>query len=277
MSIHKLLAQDRTLIMGVLNVTPDSFSDGGEFLSPLPAIEHAYKMIEEGADIIDIGGESSRPGSDPVSIDEEINRILPIIEELIDNISVPLSIDTYKSKVAKKALKLGVEIVNDISGLRSDPEMGKIISEYKAYVIIMHMKGTPKNMQDDPKYDNLLEEIIEFFNRQIQFAVNSGIQKTRIILDPGIGFGKRIADNFVLLNSLKMLADLGYPLLVGPSRKSFIGLTLKLPPNQRVEGTSAAVTASILNGAKIVRVHDVKEMKRVVTIADLILRNGQLS
>lgn len=277
MSIHKLLAQDRTLIMGVLNVTPDSFSDGGEFLSPLPAIEHAYKMIEEGADIIDIGGESSRPGSDPVSIDEEINRILPIIEELIDNISVPLSIDTYKSKVAKKALKLGVEIVNDISGLRSDPEMGKIISEYKAYVIIMHMKGTPKNMQDDPKYDNLLGEIIEFFNRQIQFAVNSGIQKTRIILDPGIGFGKRIADNFVLLNSLKMLADLGYPLLVGPSRKSFIGLTLKLPPNQRVEGTSAAVTASILNGAKIVRVHDVKEMKRVVTIADLILRNGQLS
>lgn len=277
MSIHKLLAQDRTLIMGVLNVTPDSFSDGGEFLSPLPAIEHAYKMIEEGADIIDIGGESSRPGSDPVSIDEEINRILPIIEELIDNISVPLSIDTYKSKVAKKALKLGVEIVNDISGLRSDPEMGKIISEYKAYVIIMHMKGTPKNMQDDPKYDNLLGEIIEFFNRQTQFAVNSGIQKTRIILDPGIGFGKRIADNFVLLNSLKMLADLGYPLLVGPSRKSFIGLTLKLPPNQRVEGTSAAVTASILNGAKIVRVHDVKEMKRVVTIADLILRNGQLS
>lgn len=277
MSIHKLLAQDRTLIMGVLNVTPDSFSDGGEFLSPLPAIEHAYKMIEEGADIIDIGGESSRPGSDPVSIDEEINRILPIIEELIDNISVPLSIDTYKSKVAKKALKLGVEIVNDISGLRSDPEMGKIISEYKAYVIIMHMKGTPKNMQDDPKYDNLLGEIIEFFNRQIQFAVNSGIQKTRIILDPGIGFGKRIADNFVLLNSLKMLADLGYPLLVGPSRKSFIGLTLKLPPNQRVEGTSVAVTASILNGAKIVRVHDVKEMKRVVTIADLILRNGQLS
>lgn len=277
MSIHKLLAQDRTLIMGVLNVTPDSFSDGGEFLSPLPAIEHAYKMIEEGADIIDIGGESSRPGSDPVSIDEEINRILPIIEELIDNISVPLSIDTYKSKVAKKALKLGVEIVNDISGLRSDPEMGKIISEYKAYVIIMHMKGTPKNMQDDPKYDNLLGEIIEFFNRQIQFAVNSGIQKTRIILDPGIGFGKRIADNFVLLNSLKMLADLGYPLLVGPSRKSFIGLTLKLPPNQRVEGTSAAVTASILNGAKIVRVHDVKEMKRVVIIADLILRNGQLS
>lgn len=277
MSIHKLLAQDRTLIMGVLNVTPDSFSDGGEFLSPLPAIEHAYKMIEEGADIIDIGGESSRPGSDPVSIDEEINRILPIIEELIDNISVPLSIDTYKSKVAKKALKLGVEIVNDISGLRSDPEMGKIISEYKAYVIIMHMKGTPKNMQDDPKYDNLLGEIIEFFNRQIQFAVNSGIQKTRIILDPGIGFGKRIADNFVLLNSLKMLADLGYPLLVGPSRKSFIGLTLKLPLNQRVEGTSAAVTASILNGAKIVRVHDVKEMKRVVTIADLILRNGQLS
>lgn len=277
MSIHKLLAQDRTLIMGVLNVTPDSFSDGGEFLSPLPAIEHAYKMIEEGADIIDIGGESSRPGSDPVSIDEEINRILPIIEELIDNISVPLSIDTYKSKVAKKALKLGVEIVNDISGLRSDPEMGKIISEYKAYVIIMHMKGTPKNMQDDPKYDNLLGEIIEFFNRQIQFAVNSGIQKTRIILDPGIGFGKRIADNFVLLNSLKKLADLGYPLSVGPSRKSFIGLTLKLPPNQRVEGTSAAVTASILNGAKIVRVHDVKEMKRVVTIADLILRNGQLS
>lgn len=275
MSIYKLLEQDRTLIMGVLNVTPDSFSNGGKFLSPILAIEHTYKMVEEGADIIDIGGESSRPGSDPVSIEEEVNRVLPIIEALIDNISVPLSIDTYKSKVAQKVLKLGVEIVNDISGLRSDPEMGKIISEYKAFVIIMHMKGTPKNMQDNPYYDNLLEEIIEFFNRQIQFAVNSGIQKNRIILDPGIGFGKRIADNFVLLNSLQKLADLGYPMLVGPSRKSFIGLTLKLPPNQRVEGTSAAVTASILNGAKIVRVHDVKEMKRVVTIADLILRNGQ--
>ncbi|MCH8011148.1 MAG: dihydropteroate synthase [Candidatus Marinimicrobia bacterium] len=277
MSIHKLLAQDRTLIMGVLNVTPDSFSDGGKFLSPLLAIEHTYKMIEEGADIIDIGGESSRPGSDPVSIEEEVNRVLPIIDALNDNISVPLSIDTYKSKVAQESLKLGVEIVNDISGLRSDPKMGKIISEYKAFVIIMHMKGTPKNMQDNPYYDNLLEEIIEFFNRQIQIAVNSGIQKNRIILDPGIGFGKRIADNFVLLNSLQKLADLGYPMLVGSSRKSFIGLTLKLPPNQRVEGTAATVTASILNGAKIVRVHDVKEMKRVVTIADLILRNGQQS
>lgn len=260
--------------MGVLNVTPDSFSDGGEFLDAEKAVERAIQMVEEGADIIDIGGESSRPGADPVSESEELRRVLPVITALKDVINVPLSIDTFKASVAEKALDTGVQMINDISGLRGDGDMAKLAAERKVYTIIMHMKGTPKTMQANPSYDNLMIELVQYFEERIAFALSAGITRKKIILDPGIGFGKRVEDNFVILNELQTLVDLGYPVLVGPSRKSFIGLTLDLPENDRLEGTSATITAAVLNGAKIVRVHDVKEMRRVVLISDAIRLEG---
>lgn len=274
MTFSNLLSQNRTLIMGVLNVTPDSFSDGGEFLDAEKAIERAIQMVEEGADIIDIGGESSRPGADPVSESEELRRVLPVITALKDVINVPLSIDTFKASVAEKALDAGVQMINDISGLRGDGDMAKLAAERKVYTIIMHMKGTPKTMQANPSYDNLMIELVQYFEERIAFAFSAGITRKKIILDPGIGFGKRVEDNFVILNELQTLVDLGYPVLVGPSRKSFIGLTLDLPENDRLEGTSATITAAVLNGAKIVRVHDVKEMRRVVLISDAIRLEG---
>ncbi len=260
--------------MGVLNVTPDSFSDGGKFLDAEKAVERAIQMVEEGADIIDIGGESSRPGADPVSESEELRRVLPVITALKDVINVPLSIDTFKASVAEKALDAGVQMINDISGLRGDGDMAKLAAERKVYTIIMHMKGTPKTMQANPSYDNLMIELVQYLEERITFAFSAGITREKIILDPGIGFGKRVEDNFVILNELQTLVDLGYPVLVGPSRKSFIGLTLDLPENDRLEGTSATITAAVLNGAKIVRVHDVKEMRRVVLISDAIRLEG---
>ena len=260
--------------MGVLNVTPDSFSDGGEFLDAEKAVERAIQMVEEGADIIDIGGESSRPGADPVSESEELRRVLPVITALKDVINVPLSIDTFKASVAEKALDTGVQMINDISGLRGDGDMAKLAEERKVYTIIMHMKGTPKTMQANPSYDNLMIELVQYLEERIAFAFSAGITRKKIILDPGIGFGKRVEDNFVILNELQTLVNLGYPVLVGPSRKSFIGLTLDLPENDRLEGTSATITAAVLNGAKIVRVHDVKEMRRVVLISDAIRLEG---
>ncbi|HIC51482.1 MAG TPA: dihydropteroate synthase [Candidatus Marinimicrobia bacterium] len=274
MTFSNLLSQNRTLIMGVLNVTPDSFSDGGEFLDAEKAVERAIQMVEEGADIIDIGGESSRPGADPVSESEELRRVLPVITALKDVINVPLSIDTFKASVAEKALDAGVQMINDISGLRGDGDMAKLAEERKVYTIIMHMKGTPKTMQANPSYDNLMIELVQYFEERIAFAFSAGITRKKIILDPGIGFGKRVEDNFVILNELQTLVDLGYPVLVGPSRKSFIGLTLDLPENDRLEGTSATITAAVLNGAKIVRVHDVKEMRRGVLISDAIRLEG---
>ncbi|HIA86014.1 MAG TPA: dihydropteroate synthase [Candidatus Marinimicrobia bacterium] len=274
MTFSNLLSQNRTLIMGVLNVTPDSFSDGGEFLDAEKAVERAIQMVEEGADIIDIGGESSRPGADPVSESEELRRVLPVITALKDVINVPLSIDTFKASVAEKALDTGVQMINDISGLRGDGDMAKLAAERKVYTIIMHMKATPKTMQANPSYDNLMIELVQYLEERIAFAFSAGITRKKIILDPGIGFGKRVEDNFVILNELQTLVDLGYPVLVGPSRKSFIGLTLDLPENDRLEGTSATITAAVLNGAKIVRVHDVKEMRRVVLISDAIRLEG---
>jgi len=274
MTFSNLLSQNRTLIMGVLNVTPDSFSDGGEFLDAEKAVERAIQMVEEGADIIDIGGESSRPGADPVSESEELRRVLPVITALKDVINVPLSIDTFKASVAEKALDAGVQMINDISGLRGDGDMAKLAAERKVYTIIMHMKATPKTMQANPSYDNLMIELVQYLEERIAFAFSAGITRKKIILDPGIGFGKRVEDNFVILNELQTLVDLGYPVLVGPSRKSFIGLTLDLPENDRLEGTSATITAAVLNGAKIVRVHDVKEMRRVVLISDAIRLEG---
>ncbi len=259
-----------TLIMGILNVTTDSFSDGGLFFDRGIAINHALEMEAAGADIIDIGGESTRPGAEPVTIEEELERVIPIIEAIRSASDICISIDTYKAVVAEKALVSGADLVNDISGLQFDEKMVHVVSTENVPVIIMHIKGTPINMQQDPNYDNLMEEIVAYFQERVKFCHEHDIKNHNIILDPGIGFGKRLKDNFELIRELNDISDLGFPVLSGPSRKSFIGLTLNLPIEKRMEGTAAAVTASIMNGAKIVRVHDVKEMKRVVTIADNI-------
>ena len=261
----------KTHIMGILNVTSDSFSDGGTHFDKSSAVEHALKMINDGADIIDIGGESTRPGSEPVSLDEELRRTIPVIEALAKSISVPISIDTYKSEVAMRALEAGALIVNDISGMRFDPEMPKVISKFKVPVVIMHIKGTPKIMQDNPVYDALIPEIITYFRKSIRLAVEFGIPENMIILDPGIGFGKTSEHNLEIINNLEQFSVLEKPLLIGPSRKAFLGKILGgLPPQERLEGTAAATAISIIKGAHIVRVHDVKEMARVAKVADAI-------
>ncbi|HIA80042.1 MAG TPA: dihydropteroate synthase [Candidatus Marinimicrobia bacterium] len=256
--------------MGILNVTPDSFSDGGKFYSTNDAFNHALKMIQDGADIIDIGGESTRPGADSLDDDEEMSRIIPVIQALRKESDILLSIDTYKSSVAEKAIEAGANIINDISGLCFDPKMVSLVADKNVPVVIMHIKGTPKTMQENPVYGDLIGELKAFFLKQIQLAKKNGVKQSQMILDPGIGFGKKYDDNFTILNQLNEICNLGYPVMIGPSRKSFIGQTLDLPPGDRVEGTAAAVSAGILNGARIVRVHDVKAMKRVVTITEKI-------
>jgi dihydropteroate synthase len=262
----------RTFIMGILNITPDSFSDGGEYWEPDAAVAHAMKMAKDGADFIDIGGESTRPGSAPLSAEEEIRRVVPVIEKLSNECDIPISIDTYKSEVAEAALDAGATIVNDITGLHHDERLPLIIAKYSASVVLMHIKGTPKTMQVNPQYDNVVEEIISYLRKSISFAQNAGVDQ--IILDPGIGFGKTLEHNLVIIQQLKQFQQLGCPVMVGPSRKSFIGTILDLPVEQRLEGTAAVVAASIMNGANIVRVHDVKEMKRVAMVTDRIIRGS---
>ncbi len=259
-----------TLIMGILNVTPDSFSDGGMYYDVTQAIEFALQMAEEGADIIDVGGESTRPGAKTVELQKECDRILPVIEGIRTKSDILISIDTYKSEVARQSIATGAGMVNDISGMTFDPNMVDIIKESGLPVVIMHIKGTPKNMQKNPYYEDLMQELTEYFEERKKFARAKGILDQQIIFDPGIGFGKRPQDNFQLLRELKKIVDMGFPVLIGPSKKSFIGLTLNLPVDQRLEGTAAAVTTGILKGARIVRVHDVKEMKRVALITDAI-------
>jgi len=259
--------------MGVLNITPDSFSDGGLYYRPEIAIKHAIDMVNNGANIIDIGGESTRPGSDPVSVDEELKRIIPVIEEIKKrNDDILVSVDTYKSIVAKKAIEVGADIVNDISGLTFDSEMTTVLSNSNTPVIIMHINGRPKTMQKNISYINLIDDIKQFFFDQISLAHQSGIKKNNIILDPGIGFGKTFGHNFLIIRRLKEFKDFGCPLLIGPSNKAFIGDALDLPLNERVEGTIATIVAGILNGANIVRVHNVREVKRAVIITENILR-----
>lgn len=257
-----------THVMGILNVTPDSFSDGGRYLDVEHAIIHGQMLAEDGADFIDIGGESTRPGSESVSIEEEIRRVVPVVESLAKIIKIPISIDTCKSDVAEAALQAGAVIVNDISAMTFDPKMASITAKYQAGVVLMHIKGTPKNMQMNPSYKNVTNEVKQFLRGRIKKAVKAGIKQ--IIIDPGIGFGKTFDHNIQLLKELKSFISLGYPLLVGVSKKSFLGAILNLPPGERVEGTAAAVTASILNGANIIRVHDVKEMKRVAMVSDAL-------
>lgn len=271
---------ERTYIMGILNVTPDSFSDGGKYLDPDRAVERALEMEREGADIIDIGGESTRPGSDMISVDEELRRVRPVLEEVCDKVSIPVSIDTYKSKVAKVAIDLGVDMINDISALRFDPDMADLVREHDLPIVLMHMKGTPKDMQINPFYDDVVHEIISFLQERKSFAISKGIDEEKIIVDPGIGFGKRtgrgIEDNCEIIRRLRELKVLGNPILIGPSRKTFIGNVCgdgkQLPVDERLEGTLAAVAISVVNGADIVRVHDVKEVKRGLRLIDLVVR-----
>jgi dihydropteroate synthase len=270
-SHYDLDLSKKTHIMGILNITPDSFSDGGMHFDRSHAVDHALRMIDDGADILDIGGESTRPGSEPVPLDEELRRTLPVIEALAGKISVPISIDTYKSPVAIRALEAGASMVNDISGMRFDPEMPKVISRFKVPVVIMHIKSNPKNMQVNPTYEALIPEIMDYFRSSIRLAVKSGIPEHMIILDPGIGFGKTFEHNLEIMNNLEQFSLLEKPLLIGPSRKAFLGKILGgLPPQERLEGTAAAVAISIIKGAHIVRVHDVREMVRVAKVADAI-------
>ena len=260
-----------TLVMGIVNVTPDSFSDGGKFFSPEVAINHASKLITQGADIIDIGGESTRPGAEQVSESEELKRVIPVIEKIrTDNPTILISIDTTKASVAKHAVEAGANIINDVSGLSFDNNMAGIVQSLYVPVVIMHMKGNPQNMQLNPKYKDIVNEILDFFEMKIKIAIQSGINRSMIILDPGIGFGKTTEHNFELLSRLNEFNVLELPIMIGPSRKSFIGITLDLPPEDRVEGTAAAVSAGVMNGANIVRVHDVKSMKRVVKIIEKV-------
>lgn len=265
----------KTYIMGVLNVTPDSFSDGGLYFEKETALEHALKLIEDGADIIDIGGESSRPGSLPVSTEEEIRRTIPVISELAKRIKTPISIDTYKAEVAKRAIDAGASIVNDISGLRFDPGMSAVIAENNVPVILMHIKGSPNNMQNSPSYEALIPEIIDYLRGSIQLCRQAGIPEQNIILDPGIGFGKTLEHNLEIIANLKEFSLLGRPIAIGVSRKAFIGKILgDLPSSHRLEGTASAVAISVCNGANVVRVHDVAEMSKVVKIADAIKKHS---
>ena len=260
----------RTYLMGILNVTPDSFSDGGRFFDQTDAVLHAFQMVKDGADVIDVGGESTRPGAEQISVEEEMRRVMPVISKIRQKTKVPVSVDTYKAEVAKEALKAGANIVNDITGFRSDPEMADVIAAAGASVVIMHMKGTPKDMQSSPQYDDLLGEVYDFLAKGVEAARAKGINQ--IMIDPGIGFGKTADHNLELINRLEEFRSIGVPVLIGVSRKSFIGRILETPVEARLEGTAAAVTASILHGADVVRVHDVREMRRVALVADAIRR-----
>jgi len=266
---RKLVLGERTLIMGVLNVTPDSFSDGGQFLDARSAIKHGFQMERAGADILDIGGESTRPGSRGVSAQQELDRILPVLNQLRGRLKIPISIDTQKAEVAEAAAKAGAEIINDVSALRSDPGVAKVACRHRLPIILMHMRGAPRTMQQGPFARNVLRDVTRGLREALTRAKRAGITKSQIILDPGIGFGKNYAQNFELLARLPELARFGCPLLVGTSRKAFIGHSLGcVTAEQRIWGTAATVAASILGGAHIVRVHDVAEMVQVAKIAD---------
>jgi dihydropteroate synthase len=262
---------DKTWIMGVINVTPDSFSDGGFYLDKKKAIERGLELVAQGADILDVGGESTRPGSDAISPEEELKRILPVISELREKTNVMISVDTTKSAVAEAALEAGADIINDISAFRFDDRMPLIATETGAPVVLMHMKGVPKTMQSSPYYEDLFQEIRCFLEERIATAEAYGIKRENIIVDPGIGFGKSLEHNLSIINNLNFLEKLNRPILVGISRKSFIGKILNLPPEERVEGTIASAVLSVLKGAHILRVHDVEPVKRAITVAEAIM------
>jgi dihydropteroate synthase len=264
----------RSYIMGILNVTPDSFSDGGKFLDTRAALERARIMFDEGADIIDVGGESTRPGAVTVPAREEIKRVVPVIKALAKIKGLAISIDTRKAVVARAALEAGAHMVNDVSGLRYDKAMAKVIAQYQVPACLMHMRGTPRTMQKKPAYADLMGEIIDCLSEGIAIAINAGILLEKIIVDPGLGFGKTLAHNLEIMSRLHELKGLGRPILIGPSRKSMIGQVLGLPPAERVEGTAAVAALAIWNGADILRVHDVKEIFRAARMTDSMIRRS---
>jgi len=264
--------QERTLVMGILNVTPDSFSDGGLYADFDAAVEHGVKMVEDGADVIDVGGESTRPNAPPVSIEDELDRVIPVIQELSSRISVPISIDTFKARIARAALDEGAVIVNDITGL-ADAEMRELVAARMSPTVLMHMQGTPQTMQENPTYDDVVSDIMAFLRERVEAAVEAGLPAEYLIIDPGIGFGKTMEHNLEILRKLADFRSLGLPILIGASRKAFIGKILEdLPAEERVFGTGATVALSIANGANIVRVHDVKEMVQVARVADKVVK-----
>lgn len=264
----------RVHVMGILNVTPDSFSDGGRFMALDRAVEQGERMVREGADLLDVGGESSRPGAALVPLEEEMRRVLPVINVLAKRVSIPISVDTYKAEVAQRAIDAGASLINDISALRFDPGMATVAATYGVPVVLMHMLGTPKDMQINPFYEDVIGEISAFLHERIEAAVAVGIERSQLIVDPGIGFGKRVQDNLLIIQRLHDFTALNCPILLGPSRKSFIGKALDLPVQDRLEGTAAVVALSVSRGVHIVRVHDVKEMVRVVRMTEAIERMG---
>lgn len=258
-----------TYIMGILNTTPDSFSDGGDFVSVEKAVEHAKKMIDQGADIIDIGGESSRPGHTRISTEEELERVIPVIKRIVEETDTMISLDTIRPEVAEEGLKCGVHIINDIWGLQENSEIAEVAAEYDVPVIVMH------NKNDTYYKDDIIEEMNRFFEKSISIALNAGVDKDKIVLDPGIGFGKVFEQNLVVMRRLDEFKKLGYPILLGTSRKSMLGKILDIPPKERLEGTLATTAIGIMQGADIVRVHDVEENLKAVKVADAIFRRGQ--
>jgi len=271
-----LVLGERTLVMGVLNVTPDSFSDGGKYDQPELAIERALAMELAGANLLDVGGESTRPGSEDTSASEELDRILPVLEGLRGRLKIPVSVDTRRSTIAELAIRAGAQIINDVSGLRNDARVAEVAAKYGVPLVLMHMRGEPGTMQRGPFARDVMRDVARGLRESIAKARKAGVAKSQIILDPGIGFGKSYAQNYELLQELPQLAGLGYPLLVGTSRKGFLGATLAhdgkpAPPEERIWGTAATVTASILRGAHIVRVHDVTEMLQVARVADCVV------
>ena len=271
-----LSIEKQSLIMGILNVTPDSFSDGGKYLEKNNAINHALAMIDNGADIIDVGGESTRPFSDPVSLDEEISRVVPVIEGIRKESDVCISIDTTKSEVATAALNSGASLINDVSAMEVDPLMIDVALKFDCPIIIMHMKGTPKSMQDNPQYESLISDIKDYLQERVDFIVSKGISSKKIVIDPGIGFGKTVENNFEIINNLNHFTKMGFPVMLGASRKSFIGISLDLPEEDRLEGSLAANIIGLQNGAKIFRVHDVTETNKAFVIANKIFNSNHL-
>ena len=263
---YQLPLGERTLVMGILNITPDSFSDGGKFFDMEAAVKHALEMVEQGIDIIDVGGESTRPKADPVSLEMELERVIPVIERLVKEVKVPISVDTYKAEVARQSLLAGAHMINDIWGLKAEPELAKVVAEHENVpLILMHN-------QNGTEYDSLMDDILDFLRKSCNLAQEAGVQPKNLIIDPGIGFGKTTDHNLEVMNRLWEFKTLGYPMLLGTSRKSLIGNTLGLLANERVEGTGATVAFGISQGADIVRVHDIKEMIRVVKMTDAMVR-----
>ena len=268
---HTLELGERTLLMGTINVTPDSFSDGDRFYKTDQAIKQGELLASHGADILDVGGESTRPFSDAVDIEEELRRVIPVVSELAKRTSLPISIDTYKGRVARAALDVGASMINDISGLRYDAEMVQVAATSQVPLVLMHMLGSPRTMQLEPHYGSLLSEIIGFLEERIQFACEAGVSRDRIIVDPGIGFGKTVHHNLLLIKNLDSLTTLGQPILLGSSRKSFIGAVLDKEVTEREPGTWATVCASIFKGAHIVRVHEVATCRQIADMMDAII------